>query len=416
MKPGLCCNKPETAGRSQVGGVRKPAAVMPRVPLIRALITLILAAGVLLSSCAPARPALIKIGLNVEISGQVSSAGISSQNAADLAVDEINQAGGLDVGGKRYQVELVISDNQDDSGLAEAITKGLITRDVLAMIGPNLSRNAIPAARAAESGRLLMISPSSTNPVITLDPASGSSRSYVFRVCMTDQFQGRALARFAINELKTTRPAVLYDFASEYNRGLAEIFRQALEENGVRLAAFETYSTGDRDFTVQMKRIVDAGADTLFLPNYYSEIPQQVRQARKAGFTGAFLGADAWESTELLRNCGPDCNGSFFTTHYAPEIAGEKANRFITAYRDRFGETPDDIAALTYDAFGILFQAVQAAEATDRQRVRDALASITLYEGVTGNMRFQGSGDPVKTATILQVQGGRFRYYQNANP
>jgi len=128
------------------------------------------------------------------------------------------------------------------------------------------------------------------------------------------------------------------------------------------------------------------------------------------------VGSDSWGNLELIGLCGADCEGLFFTTHYAADIATPKAQQFIKAYEAAYGKTPDDVAALTYDSFGLLFQALQTAGKVDRDAVRNALAAITRYEGVTGIMQFKGTGDPVKSAVIIQIKGGKFTYFATAEP
>lgn len=380
------------------------------------LVLAVMALGVFLAACQPAGPATIKIGLNAELTGGIPVVGESCKNAAELAVKEINDMGGLEVGGQKYMIELLVEDNEDKAESAAAAAQKLVTANVLAMIGPNASRNAIPSSVVAESSKMVMISPWSTNPKTTIVEATGAPKQFVFRAAFIDDFQGVVAAKFAMEQLKTTKPAVLYDVASEYNKGIAEVYKKTLEENGITVVSFETYTTGDKDFSAQLTKIKDSGADSLFLPNYYSEVPLQVQQARKVGFTGGIVGSDSWGNLELISLCGADCEGLFFTTHYASDIATPKAQAFIKAYEAAYGKTPDDVAALTYDSFGMLFQAIQAAGKVDRQAVRDAVASITLYEGVTGNMQFKGTGDPVKSAVILQIKGGKFTYFSTANP
>jgi branched-chain amino acid transport system substrate-binding protein len=342
--------------------------------------------------------------------------GESSKNAAELAVKEVNDAGGLEAGGTKYQIELMVEDNEDKAESAVAAAQKLASAGVLAMIGPNASRNAIPASVVAESSLMPMISPWSTNPKTTKVGDTNESKKFVFRAAFIDDFQGRVAAKFAIDQLKTTKPAVLYDVTSEYNKGIAEFYKKTLEENGTQVVAFETYSQGDKDFSSQLTKIQEAGADSLFLPNYYSEVPLQVQQAHKAGFTGNILGSDSWGNIELMTLCGDECNGYYFTTHYAADIATPKAQAFIKAYEAAYSKTPDDVAALTYDSFGLLFQSIQAAGKLDRQAVRDAMSAITSYEGVTGNMQFKGTGDPVKSAVILQIKDGKFVYFTSAAP
>ena len=372
--------------------------------------------SIILTACQPAAPTTIKVGLNVELTGSIPVVGESSKNAAELAVKEVNDAGGLEVGGTKYQIELMVEDNEDKAESAVAAAQKLASAGVLAMIGPNASRNAIPASVVAESSLMPMISPWSTNPKTTKVGDSDESKKFVFRAAFIDDFQGRVAAKFAIDQLKTTKPAVLYDVTSEYNKGIAEFYKKTLEENGVQVVAFETYSQGDKDFSSQLTTIQEAGADSLFLPNYYSEVPLQVQQAHKAGFTGNILGSDSWGNIELMSLCGDECNGYYFTTHYAADIATPKAQAFIKAYEAAYNKTPDDVAALTYDSFGLLFQAIQAAGKLDRQAVRDAMSAITSYEGVTGNMQFKGTGDPVKSAVILQIKDGKFVYFTSAAP
>lgn len=372
--------------------------------------------GMVLAACQPAAPASIKVGLNVELTGSIPVVGESSKNAAELAVKEVNDAGGLEVGGTKYKVELTTEDNEDKAESAAAVAQKLASDNALAMIGPNASRNAIPASVVAESSSMPMISPWSTNPKTTRVGDTNDPKKFVFRAAFIDDFQGRVAAKFAIDQLKTTKPAVLYDVTSEYNKGIAEIYKKTMEENGIQVVGFETYSQGDKDFSAQLTKIKDAGADSLFLPNYYTEVPLQVQQAHKVGFNGSILGSDSWGNIELVGLCGKECEGYYFTTHYAADIATPKAQAFIKAYQAAYNKTPDDVAALTYDSFGLLFQAIQAAGKLDRQAVRDALAAITSYEGVTGNMQFKGTGDPVKSAVVLQIKDGKFVYFTSAAP
>ncbi|OIQ52750.1 ABC transporter substrate-binding protein [Neomoorella thermoacetica] len=365
----------------------------------------------LLTGCSSSGGKEIKIGLNAELTGSIPVLGQSSKNAAMMAVEEINQAGGLEVGGTKYKVTLVVEDNEDKAESAASATQKLINQDrVLAMIGPNASRNAIPAAAVAESARVPMISPWSTNPKTT------ENKKYVLRACFIDDFQGVVVAKFASDKLGAKKAAVLFDVASEYNKGIAEIFKKSFEGNGGQVVAFETYTKGDKDFSAQLTKIKEANPDVLFLPNYYSEVPLQVEQARKLGYTGQIIGSDSWGNPEIIKLGGKNMEGLFFSTHYAPDIATPVAQKFIKAYQEKYKSTPDDVAALTYDAFGMLFQAIKTAGKVDRQAVRDALASITKYEGVTGTMQFKGTGDPIKSAVIIKIENGKFNYFTSINP
>ncbi|MEN6544437.1 MAG: ABC transporter substrate-binding protein [Armatimonadia bacterium] len=368
------------------------------------------------TTAAPATGDTIKIGLNTELTGSIPVVGQSCKNAAEFAVKQINDAGGVDVGGTKTQVELLTEDNEDKAESAAAVSQKLNSSGVLAMIGPNASRNAIPAAQVAESAKMPMISPWATAPKLTIDQRTQQPLKYVFRAAFTDDFQGVVAAKFALGEMKSKKPAVLYDVASEYNKGIAEVYKKTMEENGVKLAAFETYTSGDKDFSAQLTKIARSGADTLFLPNYYSEVPLQVKQAKQVGCKAMILGSDSWGNEELVKLAGSACEGLYFTTHYAADTATPQAKAFISAYKTAYGKVPDDVAALTYDSFGLLFQALKAAGKADREAVRTALAAITQYDGVTGTMQFKGTGDPIKSAVVIQIKDGKFKYYQTAKP
>ena len=377
-----------------------------------------LAAAILLGSAAAVRAESVRIGVIAEITGDMPAVGASCRNAAAMAVKEVNAAGGLDVGGRRLKVELFVEDNGGKADQSAAAAQKLITQEeVVAIIGPNASRYAIPASEIAESNQTIFITPWSTNPKTTLDAVTGKPKRYAFRSCFIDPFQGKVLARFAAETLKAKRAAVLYDVASDYNKGIAEVFKADYERLGGKVVAFETYTTNDRDFSAQLTKIKAAAPDVVFLPNYYSEVPLQVQQAHRLGITAPFLGSDSWGSAELLKLGGADLEGYYFSTHYAADNAAPAAVKFITGYTKAYGTAPDDVAALTWDAFGLLFTAIGNAGKTDREAVRAALARLPGYAGVTGDMKFQdGSGDPIKSAVILQIKGGKFVYVTNAKP
>jgi branched-chain amino acid transport system substrate-binding protein len=374
--------------------------------------------SLLIYGCNKEDSSQIKIGVIAELTGDIPAVGASCKNAAEMAVAEVNDAGGVQLGDKKYKIKLIIEDNAGKADQSASSAQKLITQQkVTAIIGPNASRYALPAAEIAESGKVVLITPWSTAPKATLDSKTGAAKKYIFRACFIDPFQGRVVAKFALDNLKLKKAAVLYDVASEYNKGIAEIFKEVYEQNGGKVVAFETYTTNDKDFSSQLTKIKQAAPEVIFLPNYYSEVPLQIQQAKRLGITVPFIGGDAWGSEELIKLCGKDCNDYYFSTHYAADAATDTTKKFIAGYKAKYGATPDDVAALTYDSFGLLFQALKSAGRNDRQAVRDALARIPLYDGVTGNMQFkEGSGDPVKSAVILKIKDGKFTWFANARP
>jgi len=365
----------------------------------------------ILSACTTAEKEIseIRIGVIAPITGAISTVGKSTVNAAELAVREINENGGLTINDAKYKITLIIVDNQDNEQETAAAVQKLINQDnVVAIIGPQASRNAIPAANIAENAGIPMISPWSTNPATT------AGKSYVFRVAFIDSFQGQVMARFTFEEFGGEKIAVLYDIASDYNKGIAEIYKKIVEDAGGKIVAFESYTTGEKDFSEQLQHIKDSGATLLFLPNYYNEVPQQVQQAKELGITATFIGSDAWsgiqeENLDLLE-------GSFFSTHYSPDIANEAAQIFIQSYQQSYNVVPDDVAALTYDAFGLLFQAIQTQDEANPEAIRAGLAATEAYSGITGTMEYRGTGDPIKSAVILKIENGQFVFYKQASP
>lgn len=379
--------------------------------LLRTLGVASLIGLLLLVGCGPKEETVtqIKVGVIAPLTGSIPVVGQSTKNAAELAVKEVNEAGGLDVGGQKMEIVLFIEDDEDKEESAVSAAQKLINQsNVVAIIGPQASRNAIPASTIAENARIPMISPWSTNPETT------AGKKYVFRVAFIDPFQGRVMARFAIEELGAREAAALYDVASAYNKGIAEIFKQVFEEAGGQVVAFETYTTGEEDFTAQLTAIRDSGADVLFLPNYYNEVPLQVRQAHELGVEATIIGSDSWG--QLAAEDMAEMESLFFSTHYAPDIASDVAQEFINKYKAAYGEVPDDVAALTYDAFGMLFQVIESQGKADPESIRNGLTIISQYEGVTGMMEYKGTGDPIKSAVILQIRNGKFTFYTLASP
>ncbi len=382
------------------------------------LLVLFLAVGMLIAGCGEKKETTIRIGVIAELTGDVPAVGESCKKAAELAADQINAAGGLTVGGKKHKVELFIEDNGGKADQSAAVAQKLITQQkVVAIVGPSTTRYAIPASEIAESSRTVLISPWSTNPKTTLDARTNAPKKYVFRACFIDSFQGRVVARFAMDNLKARKAAVLYDVASDYNKGIAEIFKETFEKSGGTVVAFETYTTNDKDFSGQLTKIKEVQPDVVFLPNYYSEVPLQIQQAKRLGIKAPFLGSDSWGSQELLKLCGADCEGYYFSTHYAADSTVPRVVDFIGVFKTKYGAMPDDVAALTYDSFGLLKQAIQKADKIDSEAIRAGLAGITKYEGITGTMQFkEGSGDPVKSAVILKIKDGKFTYFTSAAP
>ncbi len=383
------------------------------------IFALLLVGALLLAACDIGGPAgSIKIGINAPLTGDIPKVGEGTKFAAEMWLEDIG--GELEVGGKTYKVELVIEDNESKAESAVAAATKLITQDeVLIMIGPQASKQAVPAGGTANELETPMISPWSTNPNTTLD------RPWIFRACFLDPFQGPVVANFVTEEFGFTKAGVLYDIASDYPKGLAEFFKQAWEElhGAGSVVAFESFTTGDKDFSAQLTKIKESGAEFFFTPQYYDEVPLIVKQAHQLGWDKPIVGSDSWGSAELMNLCGDDCKGLFFSTHYAAAGATGATKEFIDRYNEKHDYVPDDVGALTWDTMRIAQRAIQdCGELTgdikvDRKCVRDALAKIKDFDGITGKMTFTEEGDPVKCAVIVKISdAGEFEFYKQACP
>jgi len=371
-----------------------------------------------LSGCGRPDADTVKVGMNIELTGDIPAVGASSKNAAELFFDQLNEKGGVTLADGVKKVSLVIRDNAAKADQSASVTQQLISsQDVVAMVGPNSSACAIPAGDIPETLKCVMISPWSTNPKTTLDQASGVPKRYVFRGCFTDPFQAIVLAKFVSNDLGAKKAAVLYDVSSEAPLGQATLFRDTFTAAGGEIVAFETFTTGDKDFSAQLTNIREANPDVIFLPTYYNDVPLIAQQARRLGITAQFIGSDAWSSPEIIKLGGADVDGSYFCNHFSTQIATDEAKKFIADYTAKYGQAPDDVAALTYDACGLVTEALKAGGKNDREALREAFAQIREYKGVTGTFRFEpGSGDPIKSAVVLQIKDGAFQWVTNAQP
>jgi len=364
---------------------------------------------------------MIKIGFDIELTGDIPKVGEASKFTGEMLIEQINKNGGLKVGNKSYMLNFIYEDNEAKAESAAAAALKLITQDqVLGIVGPQASKQAIPAGEVADTNQCILITGWSTNPKTT------ANRPWVFRACFLDPFQGPVLAKFATEELKAKKAAVLYDIASDYPKGLAEFFKEAFEKIHGKgsVAAFETFTTKDRDFSAQLTKIVASKADILFTPQYYDEVPLIVKQAHEMGWKKPILGSDSWDSAELMTLCGKDCIGSFFSTHYAAPGAKGATKQFIDQYKAKYGYEPDAVAALTWDAARLLLQAIQNTGGLtgdvkkDRKAIRDQLAKIKEFDGITGKMSFDGkTGDPVKCAVMVKISpAGKFEFHKMVCP
>ncbi len=357
------------------------------------------------------KPEGIKIGLITPLSGDVKTFGESVRNAFEIAVAEANAAGG--VAGMKI-VPFVVDDRNDPTEAANAANL-LINQDrVKAIVGSVTSKTTIPVSDLAQTYKIPTITPSATNPKVTV--ADGKRKDYMFRACYTDSFQGAVMAKFSRETLKAGTAAVLYDAGNDYSKGIAEVFRDTFAKMGGTVAAYESYGKDDVDFSALLTKIKAAGPDVLFLPDYYNKVGLIAKQVREKGLKATLVGPDGWDSPDLVKVAGSAIEGGYFSNHYSPEDTRPEVVAWVAKYKAKYGQTPDALGTLAYDAANLLFDAIRKANSDDPTKIKDALAAIKGFKGVTGQFTIDRNGDPVKSAVILRMENGKQKFLTVVNP
>jgi branched-chain amino acid transport system substrate-binding protein len=383
-----------------------------RLTRLAKLISGIVLISVFCAACAAPPTPAPEIRIGVIITTRVDSEdveGVSTINAANMVANAINAAGGLDVNGVRHLVILVVekTDNTPEDNVAAA-QRLINQKNVVAIIGPQPSRLAIPVGGIAEAAGVPFISPISSNSATT------QGRRFVFRMGITDDFQGAVMAQFAHQKLNAQTAGVLYNITDAYSQGLAEVFRKAFEADGGQVLAYESFTPDQPDPTAALQRIQAQNVDVLFLPNESSYVIPQVQIARAQGGTAAFLGSDGWDRVQFRTL--PEIEGAFMSTNWSRDFDSDLSRQFVAAYKQQFNRDPGDTAALTYDAFNLLFAAIQAAGKVEPQAIRDSLYALDAYTGVGGLVDFVDTGDPHRSVVILQFKEGQDVFYTTITP
>ncbi|MFW6135233.1 MAG: ABC transporter substrate-binding protein [Chloroflexota bacterium] len=352
----------------------------------------------------PAPGVPIKVGMLFPMSGDVKTYGESSVNAVEMAFDEARAAG--------WEIETTLGDTKCDAQEAANVGNKAITQDnVKYILGAVCSSASIPISEIANAAGVVQISPTSTNPQVTINE-DGSNKEYVFRACFLDPFQGEVNASFAINDLGAETAAVLYDVGNDYVKGLAEYYQASFEEMGGEVLVFEAYTKDDTDFSALLTKVADADVDVLFLPDYYNKVNVIAKQAKEKDVEAIMQGGDGWDSPLLDTEA---VEGGYHSNHYSPADPRPIVKSFVATYEELYGAPPDALAALAYDAARVLLQAISEAGVDDPAAVKDALQDIQ-YEGVAGSIVYNEVGDPQKTAAINHVVGGEIEFVKFVAP
>ncbi len=365
-------------------------------------LALVVVAILALTGCAGAGGG-VKVALLYPMTGPVPTYGQSSKEGSELALNEWNEEGGL----LGKEIEWILADSGCDGSMATDAANKVIDQDkVKFIIGAVCSSASIPISEVANPKKVLQISPTSTNPKVTI------GKPYVFRACFLDPFQGDVVATFAKEDLGASTAAVMYDKGNDYVLGLAEYFKAAFEAKGGKVLVYEAYTEADTDFSAILSKVADADVDVLFLPDYYSKVNLIGKQAKEKGITADLVGADGWDSADLDLSA---VEGGYHSNHYSAADMRPVVQGFLTKYAVTYGKAPDALAVLAYDATNVLLEAIQKAGTTDTEKVRDVLAGIE-YEGVAGIITFDEEGDPIKTAAINRIVGGKIEFVKFVAP
>ncbi len=349
----------------------------------------------------------ILIGEYGSLTGSEATFGQSTHNGVMLAVKEVNSAGG--VKGKKLAVR--VYDDQGKAQEAGTAVARLITDDhAVAIVGEVASSLSIAGGRVAQQYKVPMITPSSTNPQVT---AIGDM---VFRVCFLDSFQGWVEAKFAVDHLKAKKAALFFDQAQAYSKGLKDYFKKAYTEMGGEVVTEQAFSGGDQDFSAQLTTIRDTKPDVILIPGYYTDVANIAVQARKLGITAPLLGGDGWDSSQLYAIGGKAIEGSYFSNHYAPTEDRPEVQNFVKRYQADYGQVPDGLAALGYDATLLLADALKRTESLEGPAIAKAIAATKDFHGVTGIFSIDEHRDAKKSAVVVQAKDGKPAYVTTITP
>ncbi len=381
-----------------------------------ALLAACAVSAAVLAGCSGAKtakePDLITIGANLEMTGSNASFGTSSLNGIHMAVEDANINGG--VLGKKIQV-IGVDNRSEVAGSSDALAK-LSENKVSVMIGPDTSSNVIALGPLVAADKLPLISPSGTNPAITVDPATGKTREYMFRACFTDPYQGKVMADFARDRLKVQKAVVLVDNSSDYSKGLAEFFEKRFQDKGGSVALQEAYMAKDVDFKPILTKVAAQKPDMIFIPGYYQEVGLILRQAREMGLHIPILGGDGWDSDKLIEIAGEEnLKDTYFCNHYSPEDQNPKLQEFIKKYEARYGYKPDGFAVTAYDAAGLAIEAIKAGSAKPED-VAKALTKIHNFDGISGKITIDEQHNTVSSGIIMNFKDGHRSFVERIDP
>jgi branched-chain amino acid transport system substrate-binding protein len=380
--------------------VNNPAFMMKR------LFLLIFGALLAMASSAFSQDT-IKIGEFGSLTGDNASFGTSQNNGVQMALEEINAAGG--VLGKK--IDLTVEDNETKQGETTTIVRKLISQDhVVAIIGEVASSKSLEAAPICQASKIPQIATAATNPRVT------QTGDYIFRVCFTDDFQAVVIARFVLEKLKLNKIAFMTDVKQDYSVGLTNIAKDYLIKNGATIVKEQSYSSGDKDFRAQLTDLKAAAPEVIIITGYYPEAALIAKQARQFGIKATLVGGDGWDGSSLIPVGGKAIEGAYFSNHFSVEDTSPIVQTFVQKYKQKYNAVPDAFAALGYDAMKLLADAINRAGSPDPEKIRAAIQDTENFPGVSGKITIGKDRNAQKSAVIITIKDGAYKYAETIEP
>ena len=378
---------------------------------IAAVVVLAMLAGTGCHRKTDEKDAPIVIGNVMPLTGDIATFGQSANNGVKLAIDEANAAGGIK--GRKVEIQVYDTGGKPEEA-AIAAARAISEKKAMLLIGELGSGGSLALAPIAEGHKVPAISPASTSPKVTKDGAR--TRPYMFRVCFIDPFQGTVMAKFAAQNLKAKKAAIIRDVGNDYSMGLADYFTKTFKELGGEIAVDVSYKAGDQDFKAQLTKVKFAKPDLVYVPGYYTDVALIGRQARELGVKAPLAGGDGWDSAKLYEIAQGALDGGFFSNHYSAEDPSPVVQEFAKKYEAAFHAKPDAFAALGYDAALLAIDAMKRATEVTPGALRDAIEKTTTLQGVTGTIRLDADHNPVKSAVIIGIEKNAAKYVTTVEP
>lgn len=349
----------------------------------------------------------IKIGVNMELSGAAAGYGNSQKQGIQLAAQEINKNGGINVNGKKKKIKLIIKDNKTSTTTSASVAAQLVNNDkVSAIVGPATTNAGTAEIPNITKAAVPSVSPSATDPNYTKQK-NGKVQPYVFRACYQNNFQGGTAAKFMTNTLKAKRVAVFADNSSDYGTGLAKAFKKSFKGT---IVDSQSFSEGDKDFNAVLTSFKSKKIDAIYVPGYYTEVGLIIKQARQNGINVPIVGSDGMADPKLAQIAGnKNASKIYYTTPFSDDVAKSNptAVKFMKAYKAKYHTDAPTFSALAYDSVYMIKSAIESEKSADSIKVAKGLSKIKNFDGVTGTITINKNHDPEKPIAIEQLTNGK---------